>query len=220
MADPDFIVAIPARYAASRLPGKPLRPIAGEPMVVHVARRALAAGASEVVVATDDERIAEAVRGYPLTVCMTRREHASGTDRLAECARKLGWPADRIVVNLQGDEPFAPPEGIRAAAQALADGDALVVGGDHDLQRAGFQRAPRHVHDHRLAAERPQRLARQARGAVAGGDGDDEFQRVAGLSFGHGPGPPAWRRVHGRNHRARRRAPAPPMRRAGRARGT
>jgi 3-deoxy-manno-octulosonate cytidylyltransferase (CMP-KDO synthetase) len=124
MAAPEFIVAIPARHDATRLPGKPLRTIAGEPMVVHVARRALAAGASEVVVATDDERIAEAVRGYPLTVCMTRREHPSGTDRLAECARKLGWAADRIVVNLQGDEPFAPPEGIRAAAQALADSGA------------------------------------------------------------------------------------------------
>jgi 3-deoxy-manno-octulosonate cytidylyltransferase (CMP-KDO synthetase) len=76
------------------------------------------------VVATDDERIAQAVQGYPLTVCMTRRDHASGTDRLAECAQQLGWAAQRIVVNLQGDEPFAPPEGIRAAAQALADADA------------------------------------------------------------------------------------------------
>src|SRR4249919_3785839 len=94
MPAPEFIVAIPARHDASRLPGKPLRLIAGEPMVVHVARRALAAGASEVVLATDDERIAEAVRGYPLTVCMTRREHASGTDRLAECARQLAWPAE------------------------------------------------------------------------------------------------------------------------------
>jgi 3-deoxy-manno-octulosonate cytidylyltransferase (CMP-KDO synthetase) len=124
MTAPEFIVAIPARHDATRLPGKPLRLIAGEPMVVHVARRALAAGASEVVVATDDERIAEAVRAYPLTVCMTKREHASGTDRLAECARTLGWPADRIVVNLQGDEPFAPVAGIRAAAQALADSGA------------------------------------------------------------------------------------------------
>jgi 3-deoxy-manno-octulosonate cytidylyltransferase (CMP-KDO synthetase) len=124
MAAPEFLVAIPARHGATRLPGKPLRLIAGEPMVVHVARRALAAGASEVIVATDDERIAQAVRGYPLTVCMTRREHPSGTDRLAECARTLGWSPDRIVVNLQGDEPFAPVEGIRAAARALADSDA------------------------------------------------------------------------------------------------
>jgi 3-deoxy-manno-octulosonate cytidylyltransferase (CMP-KDO synthetase) len=124
MPGPDFIVAIPARYGATRLPGKPLQIIAGEPMVVHVARRALAAGAAEVVVATDDERIAGAVRGYPLRVCMTRADHPSGTDRLADCARQLGWAAEQIVVNLQGDEPFAPPEGIRAAAQALADSEA------------------------------------------------------------------------------------------------
>jgi 3-deoxy-manno-octulosonate cytidylyltransferase (CMP-KDO synthetase) len=121
MPDPDFIVAIPARYAASRLPGKPLRLIGGEPMIVHVARRALEAGAKQVVVATDDERIADAVKAYPLTVCMTRAEHPSGTDRLAECAVQLGWDDEQIIVNLQGDEPFAPPEGIRAVAQTLAD---------------------------------------------------------------------------------------------------
>jgi 3-deoxy-manno-octulosonate cytidylyltransferase (CMP-KDO synthetase) len=121
---PDFIVAIPARYGATRLPGKPLRLIAGEPMVAQVARRALAAGAREVVVATDDERIAQAVRDYPLRVCMTRADHPSGTDRLAECARQLGWHDRQIVVNLQGDEPFAPIEGIQAAARALAQGNA------------------------------------------------------------------------------------------------
>ena len=120
MPDLEFIVAIPARYAASRLPGKPLRLIAGEPMVVHVARRALAAGASQVVVATDNARIADALAGQPLTVCMTRADHASGTDRLAECADTLGWADDTLVVNLQGDEPFAPPEGIRAVARTLA----------------------------------------------------------------------------------------------------
>lgn len=119
MPDPDFIVAIPARYGASRLPGKPLRLIAGTPMVVHVARRALFAGARQVVVATDDERIATALAGENLTVCMTRADHASGTDRLAECADQLSWPDDLIVVNLQGDEPFAPPEGIRAVADTL-----------------------------------------------------------------------------------------------------
>lgn len=124
MPDLDFIVAIPARYGATRLPGKPLRLIAGVPMVVHVARRALAAGASQVVVATDDDRIADAVRDFPLTVCMTSSEHVSGTDRLAECARKLAWRDEQIIVNLQGDEPFAPPEGIRAVAQTLADAGA------------------------------------------------------------------------------------------------
>lgn len=120
----DFIVAIPARFGASRLPGKPLRLIGGTPMVVHVARRALAAGASQVVVATDDPRIAAALAGEALTVCMTRPEHASGTDRLAECADQLGWADDQIVVNLQGDEPFAPPEGIHAVATTLSAGHA------------------------------------------------------------------------------------------------
>lgn len=124
MSDPEFVVAIPARYGASRLPGKPLRLIAGEPMVVHVARRALAAGAREVVVATDDARIAEAVKAYPLTVCLTRADHPSGTDRLAECAGQLAWPDELIVVNLQGDEPFAPVEGIREVARVLHDSQA------------------------------------------------------------------------------------------------
>jgi 3-deoxy-manno-octulosonate cytidylyltransferase (CMP-KDO synthetase) len=120
----DFIVAIPARHGSTRLPGKPLRLIAGTPMVVHVARRALAAGARQVVVATDDARIASALAGEPLTVCLTRAEHPSGTDRLAECAQQLGWDDAQIVVNLQGDEPFAPPEGIHAVAQALAASEA------------------------------------------------------------------------------------------------
>jgi 3-deoxy-manno-octulosonate cytidylyltransferase (CMP-KDO synthetase) len=120
----DFIVAIPARYAASRLPGKPLRLIAGEPMVVHVARRALAAGASQVVLATDDLRIADAVADYPIIVCMTKPEHPSGTDRLAECAQQLQWQDQQIIVNLQGDEPFAPASGIRFVAEVLAGSSA------------------------------------------------------------------------------------------------
>ena len=124
MPIPDFIVAIPSRYGASRLPGKPLRLIDGTPMVVHVARRALAAGARQVVVATDDARIVEALAGEALVVCLTRADHASGTDRLAECAEQLHWQDDQVVVNLQGDEPFAPPEGIRAVAQALVDAAA------------------------------------------------------------------------------------------------
>jgi len=115
-----FVVAIPARFASTRLPGKPLRLLAGEPMILHVARRALAAGAAEVVIATDDERIATALEGQPVTVCRTRADHASGSDRLAECAERLGWTDECIVVNLQGDEPLAPPSGIRAVADALA----------------------------------------------------------------------------------------------------
>ena len=123
----DFIVAIPARHDASRLPGKPLRPLAGEPLVLHVARRALAAGAREAWVATDDERIAAALEGSGVRVAMTARTHASGTDRLAECARLAGWADDTIVVNLQGDEPFAPVAGIRAVAGVLAASGAKMA---------------------------------------------------------------------------------------------
>lgn len=115
-----FVVAIPARYAATRLPGKPLRSLGGEPLVLHVVRRALAAGAREVWVAADDPRIAEALTGSGAHIAMTSPDHASGTDRLAECARIAGWDADTIVVNLQGDEPFAPASGIRTAAETLA----------------------------------------------------------------------------------------------------
>lgn len=120
----DFIVAIPARHGSTRLPGKPLRLLGGEPLIAHVVRRARAAGASRVVVATDDARIAEALDGRDIEVCMTRADHASGSDRLAECAAKLGWPDDALVVNLQGDEPFAPAAGIRAVADALREDPA------------------------------------------------------------------------------------------------
>ena len=123
----DFVVAIPARYAASRLPGKPLRLIGGEPMVLHVARRALAAGAREVWVATDDARIAEALNGSGVQVAMTSADHQSGTDRLAECARIAGWADDTIVVNLQGDEPFAPADGIACVARTVADSGAGIA---------------------------------------------------------------------------------------------
>ncbi len=120
MTELRFVVAIPARMGSTRLPGKPLRLLGGEPLVLHVARRALASGADEVVVATDDIRIKDALADHGVTVCMTGADHASGTDRLAECAAQLRWDDARIVVNLQGDEPFAPPEGIRAVAACLA----------------------------------------------------------------------------------------------------
>lgn len=128
-SDPDFVVAIPARFAATRLPGKPLRLLGGEPLVLHVVRRALAAGAREVWVAADDERIVAALKSAlpadaGVQIAMTSTEHASGTDRLAECARIAGWSDDTIVVNLQGDEPFAPAAGIRAVAEALANSSA------------------------------------------------------------------------------------------------
>ena len=116
----DFTVAIPARFASTRLEGKPLLPIGGKAMIRHVAERALEAGAREVVVATDDVRIFEALQRDSVTVCMTSPSHRSGTDRLAECADRLSWPDDRIIVNLQGDEPFAPAEGIRQIAELLS----------------------------------------------------------------------------------------------------
>ncbi len=116
----EFVVAIPARMASTRLPGKPLREIAGRPMIAHVIERALQAGAREVVVATDHERIAAVARRAFAQVCMTRSDHVSGTDRLAEVAALLHWPDELIVVNLQGDEPLAPPRGISAVAQLLA----------------------------------------------------------------------------------------------------
>ncbi len=127
MSTPGFVVAIPARYAASRLPGKPLRVIGGRPLVLHVAQRALQAGAREVWVATDDTRIADALAGSGVQVAMTSPDHASGTDRLAECARIAGWGDDTIVVNLQGDEPFAPADGIACVANAVAESGAGIA---------------------------------------------------------------------------------------------
>lgn len=125
MDTPEFVVVIPARYAASRLPGKPLRLLADEPLILHVARRALAAGANQVWVACDDGRIAEALHGVEgIRVAMTSTAHASGTDRLAECIDMAGIADDTLVVNLQGDEPFAPAEGIRCVAATLASSGA------------------------------------------------------------------------------------------------
>ena len=113
-------VIIPARYAATRLPGKPLRDVAGRPLVVRVLERALASGATQVVVATDDARIAAVVREAGGRAVMTATSHASGTDRIGEAVRFLGLGDDEIVVNLQGDEPLMPPALIAQVAQALA----------------------------------------------------------------------------------------------------
>jgi 3-deoxy-manno-octulosonate cytidylyltransferase (CMP-KDO synthetase) len=113
-----FKVVIPARYASTRLPGKALLPIAGKPMLQWVHERARAAGA-EVVIATDDERVATAARGFGADVAMTAPHHVSGTDRIAELVRARGWPDQQIVVNAQGDEPLLPPELIRQVAALL-----------------------------------------------------------------------------------------------------
>ncbi|NRQ41918.1 3-deoxy-manno-octulosonate cytidylyltransferase [Rheinheimera sp. YQF-2] len=115
-----FIVVIPARFASSRLPGKPLADIAGKSMIERVYQQALQSGAARVVVATDDRRVADAVDQFGGEVCMTRPEHNSGTERLAEVVAKLGLAGDTVVVNVQGDEPFIPPLIIRQVAQNLA----------------------------------------------------------------------------------------------------
>ena len=115
-----FKVVIPARYGSSRLPGKPLINIAGKAMVLHVCDRAKEAGASQVVVATDDTRILDAVKNYGFEAVMTSDAHESGSERLAEVAAIYQWHKDDIIVNLQGDEPLIPAEYIAFAANSLA----------------------------------------------------------------------------------------------------
>jgi 3-deoxy-manno-octulosonate cytidylyltransferase (CMP-KDO synthetase) len=115
-----FIVVIPARYGSSRFPGKPLATIAGKPMIQHVWEQARKSSAGRVVVATDDARIVDACEAFGADVVLTRADHNSGTDRLAEVATQLGLPADAIVVNVQGDEPLIPPSVIDQVAANLA----------------------------------------------------------------------------------------------------
>lgn len=132
-----FTVVIPARYASTRLPGKALADIAGKPMVVHVCDRARESGASDVIVATDDERIAAAVAAYGYAFALTRADHASGTDRIAEVAQQRGWQDDDIVVNVQGDEPRLPPKLIREVAEQLDDhADAAIATACHPIRDA------------------------------------------------------------------------------------
>jgi 3-deoxy-manno-octulosonate cytidylyltransferase (CMP-KDO synthetase) len=114
-----FSVIIPARYASTRLPGKPLLDIAGQSMIERVYRQALASGAERIVVATDDVRIQEAVTAFGGEVCMTAATHNSGSERLAEAAVIMGLADDEIVVNLQGDEPLMPPELLHQVADLL-----------------------------------------------------------------------------------------------------
>ncbi|PHV07441.1 3-deoxy-manno-octulosonate cytidylyltransferase [Janthinobacterium sp. BJB412] len=115
-----FVVIIPARLASTRLPNKPLADLGGKPMVVRVAERARAAGAARIIVATDHADIRAACELHGVEVCMTRADHPSGTDRIAEVAHALGLAADAVVVNLQGDEPLIDPALLRAAADCIS----------------------------------------------------------------------------------------------------
>lgn len=122
-----YHVIIPARYASTRLPGKPLADIAGKPMIQHVVEAAERSTASSVTVATDDQRIVDAVTGFGAQVVLTRDDHVSGTDRLQESAQLLGLGDDDIVVNIQGDEPLLPPKVIGQVADNLAANDWAVM---------------------------------------------------------------------------------------------
>ena len=127
VAAPRFTVIIPARMASTRLPGKPLADIAGLPMVVRVAKRAAAAGAECVVVAADDARIVEACAAHGVQALLTRNDHASGSDRLAEACEQLGLDGDALVVNVQGDEPLIDPALVAGCAALLARSPGCAV---------------------------------------------------------------------------------------------
>lgn len=116
----DFTVVIPARYASTRFPGKPLADIMGKPMIQQVYERSIKSKASRVVIATDDSRIEEVAKSFGAQVCMTRSDHETGTDRLQEVVEQLNLPEDHIVVNVQGDEPLIPPAVINQVAINLS----------------------------------------------------------------------------------------------------
>jgi len=116
-----FYVVIPARYASTRLPAKPLKEIAGKPMIQHVYERACESAAAQVIIATDDTRIEAVAKSFGARVCMTSAAHNSGTDRLQEVAAQLGLKPEDIVVNVQGDEPLIPPAVIDQVAANLAE---------------------------------------------------------------------------------------------------
>jgi len=129
-----FVVVIPARYGSTRFPGKALAELEGKPMVAHVVDRARESGASEIIVATDDERIAAAVAGRGCSIAMTRADHATGTDRIAEVVTQHAWADDTIIVNAQGDEPLLPPELINGVATALdASAEAAIATACHRI---------------------------------------------------------------------------------------
>jgi len=136
MREIPFKVVIPARYAASRLPGKPLLDLGGKPMVVRVAENATKSGADEVLIATDHPAILEAAAQHGYEALLTAENHVSGTDRIAEVAMLRNWQPDTLAVNVQGDEPLLPPEMIHAVAHALFTSGADMATLAHPLTNA------------------------------------------------------------------------------------
>jgi 3-deoxy-manno-octulosonate cytidylyltransferase (CMP-KDO synthetase) len=138
----NFVVVIPARYASRRLPGKALLEIAGKPMLQHVYERGIESNATEVVIATDDTRIADTAEAFGATVCMTGDQHRSGTERIAEVCELLDWSDDQVVVNLQGDEPSMPATLINECAALLQDRSAdIATLASPFLNRADYESA-------------------------------------------------------------------------------
>ena len=132
----NFKVVVPARYASTRLPAKPLLDLGGKPMVVRVAERAMLSGAEEVWVATDHPDVVAAAEQRGLSVLMTRSDHPTGTDRLAEVVERRGWSDDTIVVNVQGDEPLIDPGLVAQTARQLAESGADIATVAHPIDNA------------------------------------------------------------------------------------
>lgn len=151
-----FVVVIPARYASTRLPGKALRDLGGKPMLQHVYQRGCESAATDVVVATDDNRIADVAAAFGATVCMTGNQHQSGTERIAEVADLLDWDDDQVVVNLQGDEPAMPATLIDQCAALLDDASADIATlaspllNDEDFENPNIVKVIRDVRDHAI----------------------------------------------------------------------
>jgi 3-deoxy-manno-octulosonate cytidylyltransferase (CMP-KDO synthetase) len=148
---PDFRIVIPARYASERLPGKPLRQLCGKTMIEWVYRAAERASASEIVVATDDQRICDEVERFGGNTCMTASSHRSGTDRILEVTSRLGWSDDSIVVNLQGDEPLMPAANLVQVAANLVTSncDMATLHKEVDAAHAADPSQVKLVHDQR-----------------------------------------------------------------------
>ena len=148
---PEFRIVIPARYASERLPGKPLRQIHGKTMIEWVYRAAQQADAEEIIVATDDQRICDEVTGFGGSACMTDSTHRSGTDRILEVARSLGWSDDCVIVNLQGDEPLMPAANLdQVAGNLVSSGCSMAtLHKEIDAQHAEDPNQVKLVHDHR-----------------------------------------------------------------------